>query len=325
MKEKLRLAIINAYGIDIDKHKYEFTTSLNAYILNVDNFTIRVSVDDEINDDMKLARLQWALDLKSMKNTICEPIKSINGNYFEHAKIGNWMLTISMFRTARGRIMTPDNITPMFFISAGDMLGTMHNMSVDRGDSDKAYDIPDAALVYGAKHRAFSSMIKPSLNDRVMQIVSQVSKVPQTNETYGVCYGEFDLHNIIVDTNNIHLFDFNRSIYGHYLYDVASFAVSILSAGYMPGVDAKEIIDRYFLPWFRIGYSINKHCDNHTFDDLELFMALRGCWLLVNLIEKYQKEQLPEIKLQIDFVSAILAGEDIFDGIDKARGYFFKK
>lgn len=324
MREKLRKAILDAYGIDIDKYDFEFKTSLNAYTINIEDFTIRVTVSDhDISKELRLARLQWAKDLKEFKNTICEPVPSKHGELIEDIQIGKWHLSLTMHRTAKGQLMSADDIRPMFFICAGDMLGTMHYMSTQRGSDDLKYEIPTAEIMYRGKLDKMSKYMNPDLHMRIIGLIAEASKIEKNAENYGICYGEYDLHNIIVDTNNIHLFDFDRSLYGHYIYDVASFAVSILSAGYQPKRKAKDIILNTFLPWFRIGYAINKPCKEDTFDDLELFMGIRGVWLLTNLMEKYQTEELPEIKMQIDAVTEILLGKDIYEGIDIVRKRLF--
>lgn len=324
MREQIRQIILDLFGIDIDKYKFEFKSSLNAYTINVGEYTIRITIADDVNKETSLARMNWARDLKEFKNTICEPIPSKNGELIEELTIGKWNLFISLFRTARGQLISPDDIRPMVLISAGDMLGTMHHFSMLRDSSESMYEIPQPEEVYESKRRKIASEMDAALRARIDDIIIESSSREKTLENYGICYGEFDLHNIIVDTNNIHLFDFDGTIYAHYLYDVASFLVSILSAGYQPGRPSRDITFKTFIPWFRIGYSINKHCEEHTFDDIELYMELRGVWLLINLMEKYLNEERDEIKAQIDFVSEILMGKDIFEGIDRVRKILFR-
>lgn len=325
MREKLRLAILDAYGIDIDKYEFEFKNSLSAYTISIDDFFIRVTLNDGVKKETRLARMQWARDLKSFKNTICEPIPSKRGELLEEIRIGKWSLTMSMHRMAKGEVIDAENLRPMVFISAGDMLGTMHRMSMDSELSQADSEIPTPDLMYEEKLKRVRGFLSSELNQKIDFLISESQKVKRTKENYGICYGEFDLHNIVVDTNNIHLFDFDRSIYAHYLYDVASFVVSILSAGYQPERPAKEVVYNHFIPWFRIGYSINKPCNEHTFDELPLFMGLRGVWLLINLVEQYQTEENPFIKQQMDLVSGILTGKDIFAGIDIVRNVLFVK
>lgn len=323
MREKLRLAILNAYGIDIDKYKYDYMPSLSAYTIRAGEYTIRVTNGDGIDKNTRLERLKWAQDLKEFKNTVCEPIPSQNGKLLEEIKIGKWSLIMTMHRTARGSVISADEIKPMTLISAGDMLGTMHHMSMQRDSSEEKYKIPTPYVMYENKRKRVSKFLNKELNDRIDSLIRTSFTKEKTLETYGVCYGEFDLHNIIVDTNNIHLFDFDNSIYSHYMYDIASFAVSILSAGYMIKRKSKDIIENTFIPWFRVGYGINKRCDQHTFDDIEFYMGLRGVWIILNLVEQYQVEQNEFLKLQMDAVSEILMKDSIYEGIDEVRKRLF--
>lgn len=326
MRERLRMLIMSLYGIDIDTKGIEYKNSLNAFTINLDDLMIRVTVNDGVGKEARLARLQWASQVKSFRNTICEPIPSKSGELIEEIEIGKWKMLLSLHRSAKGKLINVDEVTPLTLICVGDMLGALHKVSMDMDlkNNDPENDpIPEPEVFFEERLGGVLGMMDPDMMRAVDRIVEGAVRIPKTHENYGVCYGEFDLHNIIVDTNNIHLFDFDRSIKGHYLYDVASFVVSLLSNGYMPGVKSEEVVFKHFVPWFRIGYALNKPCKKTEFDELETFIGLRGIGVLVNLLEKYNQEPLPEIKAQADYVSGILKGKDVFEGMDIVRSQLF--
>lgn len=319
MREDVRVAILNRFGYDIAKSSSHHQSSLYSFVLDMDDVTIRMTQAQKESRETTMARMMWADDLKLFKDTVCEPIPSKNGNLIEEFQVGKWTLAASMYHTAKGRVIRPDEIRPMFLISAGDMLGTIHFASMDQTKSGLEFMLPSIHDRYmELKDKVFASF-NPDVRMRIEKAVEIGESYPKTDETYGVCYGEFDLDNILVDTNNIHLFDFEATLYGHYLYDVAVLMLSALRNGYLKERRAKDVLYKNLIPWFRIGYSMNKHCDETSFDGIEDFIAYRLSVLLMEYTYQTMNEKEHDRKDQIERLITILTAEDVLTGLDIIR------
>ena len=93
------------------------------------------------------------------------------------------------------------------------------------------------------------------------------------------------MNNFFVEENNIWVFDFDGCAYAHYLYDIASFIQACFLYGYGAGRDLKEVMEQEILHYFKIGYTLNKKCDEHFWDNLDLFLQYRTALTYMALFE----------------------------------------
>ena len=127
LKTKMREILLDRYGMDIDQTKCFFSTQNYAFIPHGEpTFMIRVSATPKKTRSEIMSELLWVDDLKMFKQTICEPNVSLRGALMEEFEIDGKTYRASMFRTARGTIKTTKEMTPMYFICVGELLGTIH-------------------------------------------------------------------------------------------------------------------------------------------------------------------------------------------------------
>ncbi len=93
---------------------------------------IRVSMTPKKSRSEILSELLWVDDLKLFKQTICEPETSLHNHILEEFVIDDVTYRASMFRTARGNVQVIPEITPMFFICVGELLGAIHKASANQ-------------------------------------------------------------------------------------------------------------------------------------------------------------------------------------------------
>lgn len=322
LKEKLRKLLQECYGVDINEAKCHYSTQNYAFVFPDKPYMIRVSMTPKRSRQEILSELMWVDDLKAFKQTICEPSTSLNGRLLEEFEIDGITYRASMFRTARGTVRQAADRDPMYFICVGDLLGSVHEASVDQvrlGIKYRRKDGRDSMqeLIAHAKDRVPSEVY-----DSMCKIEKRVNAIERTEENFGLCHGDFHSNNFFVEANNIWLFDFDSCRYSYYLFDIASFMLDCLMNGYCEKKDARACLYEDILPYFRIGYELHRKVDESFYQDLELFIAYRALGAMTNLLDIEEcgtVNQLEPIKqMFFDMVSS----SDVLDALNRMRAGF---
>lgn len=318
LKKIFREIIMERYGVDIDEAVLRFSTQNYAFIFPDKPYMIRVSMSPKKTRQEILSEMMWIDDLKSFKETVCEPSPSLQGKLMEEFEVDGMTYRAGMFRKAKGNIKATVDMTPMFFICVGDLLGTIHQVSTDEREMGLQFSRKkkmDEMMEYKEQW----DTVPEDIRRRILDIKEKLDALPKDVGKFGICHGDFHSNNFFVEENNIWLFDFDGCTYANYLYDVASFVQSCLLFGYKQGEDCRKVLYEDILPYFKIGYELNKECDEHYWDDLELFIAARTAlsYLALLDIEKCGVvENLEQIK---QFFGFIISQDDILDAMTKAR------
>lgn len=310
MKKKLRTILLACYDLDIDEAKCYFSTQNYAFIFEGKPYMIRVSMTSKKTRAEILSELMWVDDLKQFKQTICEPSCSVNGKMLEEFEIDGTVYRASMFRTARGVVKPMSEMTPMYFICVGDLLGTIHKVSADERRLGMHFRRPHKADQFAAyKERTFSKLA-PEVCKKILDIEQQVNALPRELGQYGLCHGDFHNNNFFVEENNVWLFDFDGCAYCDYMYDVACFIQDCLFKGYGKGKDARAVIEQDILPYLKLGYELNKKDGQTAWDRLELMIAYRTCISLMSMAE-IEECGVMDIQIAKDYFHSIIMQEDL--------------
>ncbi len=318
LKQKMREILLERYDVDIDKAKCYFSTQNYAFIFPGEPFMVRVSATPKKTRSEIMSELMWLDDLKQFKQTVCEPNVSKLGNMLEEFEINGMTYRASMFRTARGVIKTSTEMTPMFFICVGDLLGTIHHISTDERQLGMNYKRKSNAEYFATLKEQVADNIPDEIMQRIEQIENAVNSLPQDIGKYGLCHGDFHMNNFFVEENNIWVFDFDGCAYAHYLYDVASFIQACFLHGYGAGKDLRQVMKDEILHYLKIGYTINKECDEHFWDDLELFIAYRTAVTYMALMQIENIGVVDDTAKVKQFFSYIISQDDIMDAMTGA-------
>ena len=319
LKKEMREILLDRYGIDIDKAKSSFSTQNYAFIFPGEPFMIRVSITPKKTLHEILSELIWLDDLKQFKQTVCEPNVSLRGNLLEEFEINGQTYRASMFRTAKGEIKTSTEMTPLFFICVGELLGTIHHVSTDERKLGMKFKRHSKAEDFLLLKNRVSDQVPKQIMEKINQIEEQINNLPQDVGYYGICHGDFHMNNFFVDENNIWVFDFDGCAYAHYLYDIASFIQGCILRGYGAGNDLRVVV-KELVHYFKIGYTINKKCDEHFWDNLELFIIYRTAYTYLSLCE-IDNIGVVEDTIKIKkFFNYIISQDDVMSAMTMAMG-----
>ena len=317
-KRKLRDILIERYDVDIDEANMYMSTQNYAFIFPGQPFMIRVSTAPKKTRTEILSELMWLDDLKQFKETVCEPNVSKLGNLLEEFEIDDRVYRASMFRTARGVIKTTPEMKPMFFICVGDLLGTIHHVSTDERELGIKFKRKEKSEEFVALRERVKDKIPSEILERILKIEEQVNNLSTELGVYGLCHGDFHINNFFVEDNNIWVFDFDGCSYANYLYDVASFIQACFLRGYGAGKDLRQVMNDEVLPYFKIGYSLNKECGDGYWDNLELMIAYRTALTYMALAEIETVGVISDTEKIKQFFSFLMSQDDVMDAMTMA-------
>lgn len=321
--DPLRSFIKECYQLDIDDANFYFSTQNYAFLFPGHPFMIRVSMTPRKTRRQILSELLWVDDLKSFKDTICEPSPSLRGNLLEEIEIDGTLYRASMFRTARGHIRDVLEMDPMYFICVGEALGAIHATSVDENLQGIHFDRPtgyDKMLNLINAHRVD---LPENVAGKIDTLMDELHAMPKMPETYGLCHGDFHSNNYYVEYNNVWLFDFDDCEYEFYLYDIATALLAPVLTGYKPEKSARVSLDEDVLPYFRIGYELHMNVGADFYDKLDLFIRYRLAFSLLMLydIKSCGMVKPDELLRYRQAIAGILVADDFFGEITKFRSF----
>ena len=318
LKSAMRGILLERYGIDIDRAKCCFSTQNYAFIFPGEPFMIRVSATPQKTRAEILSELMWLDDLKQFKQTICEPNVSLQGNLLEEFEINGRTYRASMFRTARGVIKTTTDMKPMYFICCGELLGVIHHVSTDEREKGFRFMRGTKTDDFSALKERVREKVPAEILERINEIEAKVAALPQEIGHYGICHGDFHMNNYFVEENNVWVFDFDGCAYAHYLYDVASFIQACFLRGYGAGRDLREVMENEILHYFKIGYTLNMECDEHFWDNLDVFMMYRTALTYMALCEIDHIGVVDDTQKIKQFFAYLITQDDIMAAMTNA-------
>ena len=318
LKTVMRGILLDRYGIDIDQAKCHFSTQNNAFIFPGEPFMIRVSATPKKTRAEILSELMWLDDLKQFKQTVCEPSVSLRGNLLEEFEIDGKTYRASMFRTARGVIKTTTDMKPMYFICCGDLLGAIHHVSTDEREKGFKFMRGTKAADFAELKERVHDKIPAEIMARIDGIEAKVNALSQEIGHYGICHGDFHMNNFFVEENNIWVFDFDGCAYAHYLYDIASFVQACFLRGYGAGRDLRVVMEEDILHYFKIGYTLNKKCEDDFWDNLDLFMLYRTALTYMALCEIDHIGVVDDVQKIKQFFGYLMTQDDIMMAMTNA-------
>lgn len=319
--EKMSEFVKVLYGLNLNKAKMTYT--VNNYLFQFEDLeeVIRINKKNHLTRSENLAEAYFVDDLKLFVDTICEPSPSKNGHLVEQMQIGNVTYFITKHRKAKGKVVPGKEIGPMYFLCCGEILGAIHKVSTAQRIEGIKYKRPNIIESLRELRENNKKLIPTYIDDQIGHMFANVCLSTTEVGRYGLCHGLFERASFFKDSNNIWLYDFDDCVYANYLLDVANYVLDVMIAGYkMPDCDAKKIIDLEILPFFKMGYLLNKKVPTNFFNDFETYLkvaAFRKYLIFKNADEGTVNGK--HVSIYTSWLEQVLQEENIYDGIRKSR------
>lgn len=160
-----------------------------------------------------------------------------------------------------------------YFYNCGKVLGQIHRLSKKYRPEHRRYSF------FNKFNATYIDETVPApltlLNKKLKRILSKLKELPTDTGSYGMLHFDFNDGNYTVDfdTGQITAFDFDNSLYGWYMYDLAGlWAAGVGWAMFeSDACKRRETMEKYFSTVLD-GYKSETNIDNTMLDRLPLFI-----------------------------------------------------
>ena len=236
-------------------------------------FILRIGHSHRRSPDLIRGEVDWINYLAAGGVTVAHAILSHSGNLVELIEDGHGgQFLCTSFIRATGEPAGKNQINERLFRNYGRLLGQMHalaktyqplNMAWKRHAwDDSLNNTPDRQLPQS----------ETLLRQRYQSLYEHLQSLPRDTDSYGLIHQDAHLGNLFVDEDyTMTLFDFDDSVYGHFIYDIAMvlFYIVMWDTNDMTG------FTRRFMPTFLQGYREHNQLDPRWLAELPYFLKLR--------------------------------------------------
>ena len=273
---------------DFENYVYEVKQGEEVWILRLTHSSHRTFEEIE-------AEVDWVNELHRGGVNVSRAHSSSNGKKVERIIVENGSFFACLFEKAPGFGVKPDDPTfgPQLYETWGREVGKMHRISMHdhpRGRRPRWDESDLLRFTHYLTSKEDSSLIKEG-----EKLVEEIKSFHETGETFGLIHSDVHHGNFFYDGKEIHLFDFDDSMYHYYVSDIA---IPVYYAVWRKcGNEAKEIRAQFateFLFWFLKGYREETNISNEWLRTLPLFLRLRDYELYTVFHKKFNRSTMDE-------------------------------
>lgn len=276
---------------DFENYVYEVKKDEKPYMLRMTHTSHR-------SKDQVLAELEWVNDLHAKGLNVSKNHLSVNGQLVEEIELEEGGFLICLFDKAPGvsAYELKDSFTDKHIEAWGELTAKFHHAAseykVQRGTRPHWYEddlIDIAKWIDPVKDKAIIE-----LNEKV---VSEIRNLPTTSDVYGIIHSDIHQGNFFIDGNNLHVFDFDDTMFFHFIHDVSIPLYYTVWARYRnePLSVRSEKAMAFFEP-FLLGYTRVRPLEKEWIDRLPLYLTLRDLTLYAVFHKKVDFEKEPNLE-----------------------------
>ncbi|MGB8002608.1 MAG: phosphotransferase, partial [Anaerobacillus sp.] len=232
---------------DFENYVYEVKQGEEFWILRLTHSSHRTFEEIE-------AEIDWVNELHRGGVNVSRAYSSSNDKMVETVVVENGRFFACLFKKAPGfGVKTDDpSFGPQLYEAWGREVGKMHRISMQDHPRGRRHRWDESDLLRFAylTNNEDSSLIKDG-----EKLVEEIKSFHETGETFGLIHSDVHHGNFYYDGKEIHLFDFDDSMYHYYVSDIA---IPVYYADWRKcGNESKEVRTQCateFLYWFLKGY-----------------------------------------------------------------------
>ncbi|MUT65932.1 phosphotransferase enzyme family protein [Paenibacillus sp. NEAU-GSW1] len=240
-----------------------------------------------------LGEVEFVRYLFEHGGSVSNIISSRKGNLLEEITYNNHIFFVCLFEKAKGKMLVENHYryregVPIteYYYNCGKTLGRLHQISKGYTPIHRRYSFFDK---YNAEY--IDSLIPGSLSlvkEKMIELLDTLQGLDRDQETFGMIHFDYNDGNYSIDfdTGQITVYDFDNSLFGWYMFDLAG--LWILGVGWIQfEPDAgkrKKFMDDYFKTVLE-GYRSETEIEDSMVDKLPLFIQVS---LMENIIDAFE-------------------------------------
>lgn len=305
---------------DFENYVYEVHREGKPYILRLTHDSHRTKKEVE-------AEVQWINYLHDHGVNLSLVHPSTNGELVEEVTVNGSSFYVCLFNKAPGEIIRGNDkrFGPALFKKWGKVTGKMHKLTKLYNEGKRVrprWDEDDLLQ--------FHLYLKEEDRDIIQggnELVKELQQLPETDEVFGLIHSDIHPGNFFYHEGEIHLFDFDDSMYFHYISDIAiPLYYSVWFAHRNETLEERSAFGQEMLSHFLIGYVEENSLSEEWLERIPKFLMFRDYVLytvfhkkvdletadsntkeLVHQIGARLKNEEPIVKLNIDKLKEIIA------------------
>ncbi|MCM3599980.1 phosphotransferase [Robertmurraya korlensis] len=255
---------------------------------------VRVAASGRRTMDMLKAEIDWLFTLSKASLHVPTALPSHLGNLIEKIFIEDTPYYLVAFHEVMGEPLDVTNKiiwNTQLFKEWGAVLGCIHrttpNKLLYRPNQWEASSTVMETINYFARNE------NEDKNDRLQEIVHEISKLPTDPEVFGLIHNDFHQGNIIIQPQGIGVIDFDDCMYGWYAQDIS---VALYHA-YWQATEIAKLDSSFsiaFLDTFIQGYKKSYTLSHDTIKLIPLFVRWREFFLYALFMKKWSLHALQD-------------------------------
>ncbi|WP_232695575.1 phosphotransferase enzyme family protein [Brevibacillus daliensis] len=184
------------------------------------------------------------------------------------------------------------------FYEWGKTIGQLHRL---------ATNLPKTiARIHGIQEELNRIMLLPE-DDPVkaygLELIEKIKELPVNPESYGLIHSDIHLNNFHYDNGKLTVFDFDDTIYYHYIHDLA---IVVYYSTWRSGetVEERSKFARHQLRLLKKGYETEYKLDDKWYEEIPLYLLMRDVSLYAIIYLKFRDQLMPDhIKTVCDAIT----------------------
>lgn len=278
---------------DFENYVYEVQRDGKPYILRLTHSSHRMK--EEVEGELK-----WINFLNGREIHVSLVHESKNGKLVETVNVGDTNFYVCLFDKAPGSPVPRNGpeFGPELFEKWGAITAHMHlaTEEYDASDTQRLQWDEDDLI-------ELENFIDPVADQVIIdgnrQLVASLQQLPQTKKTFGLIHSDIHMGNFFYHEGNIHVFDFDDSMYFYFASDIAiPLYYSIWAKYRKETLETRSAFGKEILEHFLKGYMSVREISREWVERLPMFLKLRDYTLYgvfhkkVDLANNEQENQL---------------------------------
>lgn len=275
---------------DFENYVYEVKRNEKPYMLRLTHTSHR-------SKDQVLAELEWVNDLHAKGLHVSKNHLSKNGQLVEEIELEKGRFLVCLFDKAPGvsGYDLKDSFTDKHIEAWGELTAKFHDAASD-------YTIQHGARPHWYEDDLIDigKWVDPIKDEAIIElnnkVVAEIRNLPMSSDVYGIIHSDIHQGNFFIDGDDLHVFDFDDTMFFHFIHDVSIPLYYTVWAKYKNDpLDVRTEKAMEFFEPFLQGYTRVRPLQKEWLDRLPLYLTLRDLTLYAVFHKKVDFEKEPNL------------------------------